>query len=152
MFEGFAILAADDSALRAQIDIDFFRYYRQLFYAATYQTLIVSSGRYGLHITVANKIFHSFDAALLAQYHGRRISFFYNPEEIYEGGRNQWLLSGGLGPPRFHTGFYMKIVSPDLEKIDKELGINQDFHLSLFKNKHAVKNNSDFSCKRIKMV
>lgn len=125
MFEGFATLVADDSALRAQIDIDFFRYYRQLFYYHSWNTLNVTSGRYGLHITVANKIFHSFDAAMLAQYHGRRISFFYNPEEIYEGGR-------------FHTGFYMKIVSPDLEKINKELGINQDFHLSLFTNKHEV--------------
>lgn len=125
MFTGFATLAADNSALRAQIDIDFFRYYRQLFYYYSYNTLIVSSGRYGLHITVANKIFHKFDAALLPAYHGRRISFFYNPEDIYEGGK-------------FHTGFYMKIVSPDLEKIKNELEIKQDLHLSLFTNKHSV--------------
>lgn len=126
MFTGHAKLRYEGGALRAMIGEDFARYQRRLFEYETFNTVKMSTPRYGVHITVYNPQFH-YGVAGAEQFDGRDVVFYYNPEIIHCGGA-------------FHTGYYQNVESPDIEEVRRALKIKNggQLHVSLFTNKHAV--------------
>ena|SRR6478736_9178217 len=114
--------------LHADFNSDFLRYYLWLYNKSTYNFYAMTTSRFGAHISITLDGIHNFNDSALKKYVGKTIVFYYDPRQIYSGGRRKGFL-----------GFYMPIKSEDIDLIRKELGIPNDLrnslHISLFNDK-----------------
>jgi hypothetical protein len=88
---------------------------------------------HGAHITIANdKLYSGVDWKKAKEYHGMVIDFEYDVDMI-RGGRTKGFIM-----------FYMKVFSPEIEQIKKDIGIIDSpafrgLHVTISNNKAGVR-------------
>lgn len=127
MFQTSAIITYSNGVLRAELNEDFSKYYLKLFKYYRYNVGVnfYFLPRYKPHVSIFIPQFHKTDKNL-EKYVDKLVNLFYDPASIYEGGTK-------------FSGYYLSIVSPDIEQIRNEIGVENNYqnrlHLCLFNNK-----------------
>lgn len=126
---------SENDILRAELFDDLVNYYKFLYLKDSWNINKMWTARYGPHISIYSPRHYPDILGDKSQYNNLIIQFQYNPEHIFRGGQN----SG-------HIGYYLPIISKDLDKIKQQLKIvdNVHFrglHVSLFTNKHLTRQN-----------
>lgn len=138
MFKSKGIIFHQQQRIVCNVSPDFAAYYKKLVYYE-FPNLLggLSFPRHGLHITIGQPKLHRLDEKIAKKYHNKIVEWYYDPTQIRIGG----LKSGFLG-------FYLDIVSEEIEEIKKEVVIKElssrksTLHLSLFTTKSINHNNS----------
>ncbi len=110
------------------LDHGFVHYYRHLAYKEFPNLKFgLSLAKHSPHITIARKPLDDFDYQKAQKYVNLKVQFEYDPTSIYIGGF-----------VRNFVGFYVKVDSPELEKIREDILLKpsqSSLHLSLFSTK-----------------
>lgn len=129
MLKGQATLKYEEGRLLAKTNAEILSYYLWLFTKNTHNTVAQNTVR-SAHITVcAREFFPQIKTKDLIKFNGKKVTFQYDPALIYSGGWKKGFL-----------GFYLPILSEDIDEVRKELNIDINdwsnrLHLSLFSDK-----------------
>lgn len=114
-----------DNALRISVELDFIRYYLWHIKKFTYQTIPFFLPKYNGHVSVLLPNIHG-DITFAQKYNGQKVSFEYNPEDIYCGGS-------------YFIGFYLRVKCEAAQRIKEENGIIENnfhgYHLTICSDK-----------------
>jgi hypothetical protein len=116
--------------ISVNINPDFCEYYRKLIYFA-FPNLKdgLSLAKHKPHITIGNPKLHRINQSAANQFDGRKVEFFYDPTSIYLGGFRKGFV-----------GFYLNIISPQIEEIKRKVVISEEspgsLHLTICSSKH----------------
>ena len=81
-----------NDGVRIVTNVDINKYYQWLISCAYYKTIKTQIPKHKGHITIVNPKIHKYaDLKLVQKYHGRKVNFVYNPEELYISRVNFWV-------------------------------------------------------------
>lgn len=125
-------IVVQQGRIALNVPLDLCNYYRQLIYWE-FPNLIggLSLARHRPHITIGNPKLHKINQAAANKYNEKKVDFEFDPTTIYIGG-----FAKGF------VGFYVKIISSELDKIKNDVILSElspgSLHLTICSSKHLL--------------
>lgn len=133
MFKTTCSLSFERGNLVALVEPDLLKYLYWLVQKGTYNCYPLQTPAFKPHVTIVSKYHHGVTQANIAGklYHGKQITFEYDPTEIFKGGESRNFIN-----------FWMKMYSNKADRIKKNVKAKDKrflgYHLTICNTKNYV--------------